>query len=132
MCAMQNCSVRERHELGRRGRGVLLQELQIGIRRLCIKLFRQSVEFVLFNVVYDGIRQEVLNALTAADKEANFAGGDVVKDGLFDDFEIFPVSPKKVMGKKERPHICTCPFDDHAAILAQNMIQLDQKDVRCD
>lgn len=132
MCEIQNCSVRERHELGRRGRGLSLEELHISIRRLCVKLFRQSVELVLFNVVYDGVWQEILNTLTAADKETNFTGGDIVKDGLFDDFEIFSVSPKKVMGKKERPHIRTCPFDDHAAILAQNMIQLDQKDVRCE
>lgn len=98
--------------------------LQVGIRRFGVELLWQSIQFVLFDVVDHRVGQQILYTLTPSNEQTNFAGGDVVEDGLLDDLQVLAVAPKQIVGQQEGPYVCARPFDDHAAVSSEDVMQI--------
>lgn len=104
--------------------GTPLQQVVVRIRRLRIQLLGESVELVLLNVVDDRVRQQIFDALTPSDKEPDLARGNVVEDCLFDHLEVLAITPEQVVAQEKGPDIGPGPLDDHATVLAQNVMEL--------
>jgi len=82
------------------------------------------VEALVVDVFDDGCWQQVFDGHASPNEQPDFCGADIVVDELLDDKDIAPVLVKDVVRQQELVHVRSCPFEDQAPVLANDVVEL--------